>query len=380
MSALIPGRATALATARYMKHQGARNAAGHYSDFLDTGIKLSALGVGTFPGVAEDGVDEAVAQIVLDAVLGGINLIDTGAHYRYGRAARAVGRGLSRAWDSGVAREAVFLIGKGGFLLFPEGPPANPIQWFEEHIAEPGLGHREDLAANVHLMTPTYLRHQIEWLRQALGVAVLDAFLIDQPEAQIQAVGKPELVRRLDAAFVALEQAVREGLIGWYGVSSFNSFRVAQDEDAFVSLTSLVALAERAAAEVFGAHNSPHHFRVIELPFNAVMPEGFTRFNQVIGDGSEMSTLQAALRLQLFTVASHSLFKGHLAQHALDPLVQTMPRLSAAQRALQFNRSTPGLGAALAGMSNPAHLQDLLLVARQDLLPQAVFLEMFQKA
>lgn len=377
-TSLIPGAADADGTGDYVRRKGAAVAAGHYSDFAATRLKISSIGIGTFSGSASDEVDDAIAGIVALALQGGINLIDTAAHYRYGRSASAVGRGLRKALSQGVSRNGVFLVSKGGFLLFPEGRPADFEEWFGREILGRGLGTREELAG-LHLMTPAYLRHQIEVSRQALGVATIDAFLVDQPEVQIPVAGKQQLIRRLDKAFVALEEAARDGLIQWYGISSFESFRVPQDHKAFLSLASLHALAEQAAKQVLG-EGARHHFAVIELPFNAVMPEGFTRFNQVLEQGNETSTLQAALRCGVFTIASHTLLKGHLARTSLDVLEQAMPRLSPAQRALQFNRSTPGLGAALAGISTPMHLEETLAVLRQPPLPTDAYLSMFQKA
>ncbi|MHB1951383.1 MAG: aldo/keto reductase [Acidiferrobacteraceae bacterium] len=375
---LIPGAADTQGTRAYMQREGVSAASGHYSDFAAGHLKVSSIGVGTFPGDASDGVDAAITEIVARALEQGINLVDTATHYRYGRSVRAVGRGLRKALSSGVERNGVFLVSKGGFLLFPEGRPDDLEGWFRREIEGRGLGSRDQLAG-MHLMTPAYLRHQIEVSREALGIATIDAFLVDQPEVQIPVVGKQELIRRLDKAFVALEEAVREGLVQWYGVSSFDSFRVPQDHKSFLSLASLQALAEQAAKQVAG-NGAQHHFAVIELPFNAVMPEGFTRFNQVLDEGGEASTLQAALRCGIFTIASHTLLKGHLARTSLDVLEQAMPRLLLAQRALQFNRSTPGLGAALAGISTPAHLDDALAVLRQPPLPANVYLSMFQKA
>lgn len=377
-TALIPGAADAGGTGDYVRHQGTAVAAGHYSDFAPSRLKISSIGIGTFSGSASDEVDDAIADIVTRALQGGVNLIDTGTHYRYGRSVSAVGRGLRKALSQGVSRNGVFLVSKGGFLLFPGGRPADLDEWFGREIQRRGLGTPEELAG-LHLMTPAYLRHQIEVSRQALGVATIDAFLVDQPEVQIPVAGKQELIRRMDNAFVALEEAVRDGLIQWYGISSFESFRVPQDHKAFLSLASLQALAEQAVKQVFG-EGTRHHFAVIELPFNAVMPEGFTRFNQVLEQGNEASTLQAALRCGVFTIASHSLLKGHLARTSLDVLEQAMPRLSPAQRALQFNRSTPGLGAALTGISTPTHLDEAMAVLRQPPLPTDVYLSMFQKA
>jgi aryl-alcohol dehydrogenase-like predicted oxidoreductase len=378
---LIPGYATGAATQAYVKKQGRDCARGHYSDFLHTGILLSSIGVGTFPGLATDEIDDQMAAIVASALQAGLNVVDTAAHYRYGRSSRAVGRGLRAALAAGVPREAMFLVSKGGFLRFPDGPPADIPRWFEEEIAALGLGQRAEVAGKVHLLTPAHIEHQIELSRREIGVETLDAFLVDQPEVQIPDFGKPELIRKLDKVFVALERAVQAGHIRYYGVSSFNSFRVHTDEAVFLSIASLLGLAERAAHDVWGDNQAPHHLAIVQMPFNGVMLEGFTRFNQVTGQGNEVSTLQAALQLKLFTMASHTLFKGHLAKQSIDVVQQALPTLkNPAQRAIQFNRSTPGLGTSLVGMSTPAHLEDALAVARLPLMPRQAYLSMYQKA
>ncbi len=372
---VIPGAATAEATRAYSRARGLDP--GHYSDFRGR-IKLSAIGLGTFPGAADDATDRAIADIVHKGLASGLNVVDTAAHYRYGRSLAAIAEGLRRALADGVDRKALWLMSKGGFVTFPGAMPADPKAYIEAEICAKGLGRRED-CAGAHVLSPGHIRAQIEQSRVALGVETLDAFLVDQPEVQIPVAGKAALIDRLAAVFVALEEAVRDGAIAHYGVSSFQAFRVATDDAAFLSLASLMALAGKAAKAVTGSERG-HHFALIEMPFNAVMPEGFSRFNQITGEGAEASTLQAALALNLYTVASHGLFKGHLARQPVDILVQAMPGLANdARRALQFNRSTPGLGTTLVGLSTLAHLEDLLAVARMPLLSHSAYMALYHR-
>ncbi|MHB1672479.1 MAG: aldo/keto reductase, partial [Acidiferrobacter sp.] len=49
----IPGVATREATLAYSRSHGSAFDPGHYSDFQGR-IKLSAIGLGTFPGLADD--------------------------------------------------------------------------------------------------------------------------------------------------------------------------------------------------------------------------------------------------------------------------------------------------------------------------------------
>lgn len=378
-TALLPGHATRAATEGYAKTFGAGLADGHYSDFLNLHLKLSSLGLGTFPGAASDEVDEHYAQIVQRALASGINVIDTAAHYRYGRSVRAAGEGLRRAFAGGVKREQVFVISKGGFLRFDEGMPEDLDAWFETRIARKGLGRRDDLT-DVHLLSPGYIAQQIEDARAALGLETLDAFVVDQPEVHIPHIGKELLNRKLQSVFTVLEQAVKENKIRCYGISTFNGFRVETDHVLFQSLTSLQALAQNAAQIAQQEVQAKHSFKLVQLPFNPAMLEGFTRFNQATGQGNVGSTLQAAFQLKIYAMASHTLAKGRLAAAGEDLLRDALPQFAnAAQRALQFNRSTPGLGTSLAGISTPAHLDDLLAVARAAPMARADYLTLYQR-
>ncbi len=379
MATFTPGYATRAATEAYARSFGARCGAGHYSDFLNLHLKLSSLGIGTFPGAATDEVDTAYARIVRTAALAGINVFDTAAHYRYGRSAAALGEGLHSAFSDGVTREQVFVVGKGGFLAFPNGLPQDAEAWFDANIVAPGLGTRADRAGG-HLISPHHISAQLDALREALGLETLDAFLLDQPEVHIPAIGKEATNRKVLAVFEALETARAAGKLRFYGISTFDGMRVETDAPLFESITSLLGLAEKAAESV-GGRAVGHGFRVVQLPFNQAMTEAFTRFSQATGKGNVASSIQAAHQLGVYVMASHTLGKGLLATQCADGVAATLASLgNDAQRAIQFNRSTPGIGTSLVGISDPAHLDDLLAVARRTPLPHAEYLKLYERA
>jgi aryl-alcohol dehydrogenase-like predicted oxidoreductase len=375
----IHGAATRAGTNAYAQTRGAGCGAGHFSDFLNLHFKLSSIGIGTFPGAADDAVDADYAEVVQGAALGGLNVFDTAAHYRYGRSMRALGEGLRRAFAAGVAREQVFVVGKGGFLAFDDRPPEDLARWFDARIAALGLGTPADLAGH-HLLTPGHLVHQLERMREATGLATIDAFLVDQPEVHVPAIGKERMLRKLAAVFTALEQQVKLGTIGCYGLASFESLRAETDAPVFQSITALLGLAEKAAQAVHGT-GARHAFRIVQLPFNQAMTEGFTRFSQATGQGNVASTIQAAHQLRVYVMASHSMGKGMLARQASDVVHARLGALgNDAQRALQFNRSTPGLGTSLVGISTPRHLADALAVARLAPLAKQEYLSLYERA
>lgn len=359
---LTPGHATRAGTDGYVRSFGAQCAAGHYSDYLNQHLKLSSIGLGTFPGAADDAVDAACADVAERALLGGINVLDTAVHYRYGRALVALRAALGRAFAAGLRRDQVFVAVKGGFLLYPEGLPQEPERWFDAHVAARGLGTRADLSGR-HLFSAPYLAWQLEFARAALGLETLDAFLVDQPEVHVATIGKEAMHRKLGRAFAVLEQAVKENRIRGYGISSFESLRAETDAAAFQSITALQGLADAAARRVWKDADARHGLRIVQLPFNPAMTEGLTRFSQATGKGNIASSLQAARQLGVYCMASHVLGKGAFA--ADDPLRAGLPALAnPAQRALQFARSTPGVGTALVGISTPAHLDDAIAVSR----------------
>jgi len=377
-SDLIPGHATRGATEEYSRTLGSGLAEGHYSDFLNEHLKLSSLGIGTFPGAAGDEVDDAYATVVHDAARAGINVFDTAAHYRYGRSAVALGLGLARAFADGVRREQVFVVGKGGFLVTPGGPPQDFDAFFDANVVARGLGSRADLAG-MHLISPQHLDAQIDAVRAATGLATLDAFLLDQPEVHFAAIGKEMTNRKIAQVFATFERARADGRIRSYGISTFDGLRAETDALAFQSLTSMIGLAEKAAQEVLGSN--AHGLRVVQMPFNQAMTEGFTRFSQATGKGNIASSVQAAHQLRVYVMASHTLGKGMLAQQSAEAVERALADLpNAAQRAMQFNRSTPGIGTSLVGVSNPAHLADLLAVARRPPMPRAEYLKLYERA
>jgi aryl-alcohol dehydrogenase-like predicted oxidoreductase len=346
---------------------------------LNLHLKLSSIGIGTFPGAATDAVDEAYARIVRAAAAAGINVFDTAAHYRYGRSAVALGEGLRRAFADGVAREQVFVVAKGGFLAFG-GPPGDAERWFDANVAARGLGSRTDLAGQ-HCLSPEFIASQIDAVREAIGLATIDAFLLDQPEVHVPVIGKERTHRKIAEVFAALEEALARGKIGCYGISSFAALRAETDAAVFQSLAALQGLAEQAAARVHGSAAGRHGLRVVQLPFNQAMTEGFTRFSQATGQGNVASSIQAAHQLRIYVMASHALGKGRHAREGNDAVRAALAGLpNDPQRALQFCRSTPGIGTALVGISTPAHLDDALALARTPPMAKADYLRLYERA
>jgi aryl-alcohol dehydrogenase-like predicted oxidoreductase len=372
---LIPGHATHEGTQAYADKS--RLAEAHYSDFGKEALKLSSIGLGTDFGEPTDAVDNGYREAVAHGLKHGLNVVEAGVSYRFGRSAEAAGAGIRDAVADGVAREGLFVVAKGGFMAFPGGPPEDLGAWFKDNIVKKGLGTPDELAEGPHLLSAAYIAWQLEQSRQALGVETIDAFLIDQSEVHIPHMEtKEDLNSRLQKVYAVLEMAIKAGKLRSYGLATWKSCRVPTNDEMFQSLTSQVATAEKAAGDP-----QAHHMRLVTMPYNVNMLEGFTRFNQATGQGNVASTVQAAYQLGLYFIGTHTLMGGQLLDEQPPILRQTMGDLRTnAQRAMQFSRSTPGVGTAMVAMADKAHVDEALELGKVDPLPRKTFLKMFEQA
>jgi len=245
----------------------------------------------------------------------------------------------------------VVLATKGGFIPFDGEVPANPGAYYTETYIRPGVLTAADVVGGCHCITPRYLADQLERSRANLGVDTIDVYYLHNPEMQLDAIDRSTFMARMRAAFEFLESAVGDGRIRWYGTATWEGYRRLAGARDYLSLPDLVELAR----EVAGAR---HHFGVIQLPYSLAMTQALAQGNQPLGP-TQVSVLQAAEQLGLYVMASASIFQGKLARNLPPALAQVLEGLSTdAQRALQFVRSTPGVGTALCGMTQLSHVEE----------------------
>ena len=331
------------------------------------GLSVSSIGLGTYLGDEDDAADRGYGEAIVYAANLGCNFFDTAINYRAQRSERVLGQALAALErDGSFRREQLVLCTKGGYLAFDGGVPPDPTQYVVDTYIRPGVMAPEDVVGGAHCMTPRYLENQLARSLRNLGVATLDVYYVHNPETQLTAVSRAEFLIRIRAAFECLEKQVALGRIGRYGVASWNGFRKPSGARDHLSLEELVRAAEATAG------GPGHHFKVIQLPYNLAMPEAHAAATQRV-EGEAMTSFEAAARLGIATVASASILQGQLAQRLPPQVADALPGLeSAAQRALQFVRSTPGVTAALVGMARPAHVEENLGVARTVPAPAGV--------
>jgi aryl-alcohol dehydrogenase-like predicted oxidoreductase len=367
---LTPGYATPEGTDRYRQRFQAKMP-GHFREFQ--GLWLSSIGIGTYLGDPTAAFDGLYREAVGDALENGINVIDTAVNYRHQRSERAIGQALQQAISTGkVLRDEVLIATKGSFLNFDGAEPDDASEYFQHTLIDAGLFRPEEVVAGCHVMTPKYLENQIEVSRRNLGVESLDLYYLHNPETQLPHVARQEFQRRMRAAFAALEKAASEGKIRRYGTATWNGYRVQPDSREALSLPELLRLAEEVGGKT-------HHFQAIQLPYNLAMPEAVSMPTQRV-NGKDVPVLQVARDHGMLVFASASLLQQRLTEGLPAETHAWFPGLeNDAQRAIQFVRSTPGIAAALVGMSRRAHVTENLRTAQTPPLSLQQFRDIFRK-
>lgn len=320
MRYMFAGNATEAATAAFAARHGSAEKPHFYRR---AGVlTVSSLGLGTYLGRRDAEADNAYIDAVVAAVRGGINFLDTSLNYRHQRSERNIGAALAQLSAEGAAaREEIVLCTKAGFLVPNAVPDLDPA----------------DVVNGMHCLSPAFLRDQADRSRANLGVETLDVLYLHNPETQLQFVDRNVFDSRIERAFEALEELVREGKIAYYGAATWDGFR----KPGALSLFRMAAQAEAVGGP-------DHHFRFIQLPVNLKMPEAAT-LRREVWDGEEVSITAAAERLDITVVGSASILQAKLAGDV--------------HRAIRFARSTPGLTVSLTGMGRRQHVEENLAAA-----------------
>ena len=350
------GRATPEGTAGFAAACAAKLPASHFN-VLDA-LTVSSIGLGTYLGEEDHDTDQGYAGAAAAAAQRGCNLFDTAINYRAQRSERALGHVLGNLVRvRHLTRDQFVVCTKGGYIPFESHAEPSLAAFVQKHYVEPGLLRADDVVAGCHALAPRFLADQVGRSLANLGLDCIDVYYLHNPETQLAELPRPAFLARMRAAFEALEGEVARGRIGRYGVATWAGLRRPPDAPDHLSLAELVGEAVTVAG-------TRHHLRVVQLPYNLAMTEAFSHPTQRL-DGEPLTAVAAAHRLGVRVVASASLLQGQLTVRLPHRLADALPDLETpAQRALQFVRSTPGVTAALVGMSRRSHVEENLKVAR----------------
>jgi aryl-alcohol dehydrogenase-like predicted oxidoreductase len=341
-------KATKNGTQAYAERFRARAADGHFREAQD--LVLSSLGIGTYLGQPDERTDAAYASAIVSAVENGINVVDAAINYRFQRSERSIGAALVQLEEKGFSREQIVVCTKAGYLT-PDGKmPPDPNRYFFEEYIQRGVFQAKDIAGGSHCIAPRFLQDQLARSLANMGVDCIDVFYLHNPETQLAEVPKPQFLSRVRDAFHALEANVATGKIQFYGMATWNGFRQEAGARDSMQLYDFVAIAREIGGD-------GHHFRFVQLPFNLGMTEALTLGNQSV-EGKNLTIMEAAEELNVTLIASASLLQGQVASNLPSFVAEAMGLQSDAERALQFVRSSPGITAALVGMSREEHVME----------------------
>ncbi len=357
---MIKGFATLEGTARYRDRFPSLCEAGHFRQFARVPgagqLWLPSIGLGTYLGETDSAADSQYEKAITAALRMGINVLDTAINYRHQRSERNIGAALQSLSNSGeLSREEVLVCTKAGYLTFDGEVPADPRAYFRREYIERGILDPAEVAGGMHCMSPIYLADQIERSRKNLELETIDVFYIHNPETQLGAIARREFRSRVQRAFNMLEQAVAKNIVRFYGMATWNGFRVAPQKPEALNLAEMIEIAREVAGE-------DHHFRFIQLPFNLAMPEAYATKNQS-QNGKEFSVLDLAAEAGIAVAGSATLSQGRLTSRLPAAVRDALGMKDDTETAIQFSRSAPGLAVALVGMGREEHVKTNVQVA-----------------
>ena len=360
---MISGFATSEGTQKFAKNSGINPV--NFKDFQN--LSLSNVGIGTYLGDPDNKTDELVTSAVKQSINSGINVIDTAINYRSQKAERSVGKAISELVNDGkITRDQIFLSSKNGYVTNDADVPLGFWEYVKKEYTEKGVVKEGDITSGYHCMTPSYLSDQLDRSLKNLDLECIDLmYLHNAVEGQIKDISKEQLLENLKLVFELYEQKRTEGKIKFYGMATWDCFRVSSDDPQYLSLEDTIGMAKK-----IGGKN--HGFRFIQLPFNLAYDQALLGKTQLLG-GQLTSLLEAAVKLGIGVFTSVPFMQGRLlSPGAMPDFCDLKPSL----RALQFIRSTPGILAPLVGQKSSEHVSENIEIMKIPALSDDEFVKL----
>ncbi len=365
---MISGHATVEGTAEFAKnHPSVAN--NHFKKF--DGLTLSSIGIGTYLGNPDDATDNLVKEAVIKSVTLGTNVIDTAINYRSQKAERSVGKAVAQMIEKDKAkRDQLFISTKNGYITNDGDSREDFWQNIQNTLVNSGIIKSGDISSGYHCMTIPYLQDQMERSLKNLGLECVDLmYLHNAAEGQLQDMSREEFFQKLGQVFEFYENQRKLGKIRYYGMATWDCFRVPQENQQYLSIFDVVKLAN----DIGGSENG---FKFIQLPYNMYLDQAFSVKNHA-QDGKTFSILEAAAKLGIGVFTSVPFMQAKLL--APNVLPEFSQLTHASHRAIQFVRSTPGVIAPLVGQKSISHVDENMDVAKTPVLTEKEFSELVRK-
>lgn len=363
---MISGFATPEGTLRFAENSNVLRT--NFNKFQN--LTLSNVGMGTYLGESNDETDRIVTNAVKQSILSGINVIDTAINYRSQKAERSVGKAISELIQEGkISRDQIFLSTKNGYVTNDADIKQDFWEYVKNEYASKGIVKEGDITSGYHCMTTTYLNDQLERSLKNLDLECIDLlYLHNAIEGQIKDISKDIFLESLQSVFELYEQKRIEGKIKYYGMATWECFRVPPDNAQYLSLKDTVEMAKNAGGQ-------KHGFRFIQLPYNMYYDQALLAKNQLF-DEESISILESAVRLGIGVFTSVPFMQGRLLNPGVMP---EFSDLKPSLRALQFIRSSPGVLAPLIGQKSSEHVSENMNIMKIPSIPEDEFLTLIKK-
>ncbi|ORY05764.1 Aldo/keto reductase [Basidiobolus meristosporus CBS 931.73] len=263
--------ATAKGTAEYLARHNTKG----------EGLRVSPVGFGSFRVTSEQPIHKAA---LFHALKKGVNLIDTSGHFGEGRSEKMIGECLQESFQAkDIQREDVVVMTKAGYI--PSLADINlPTSQYSRVTKVAG-----------HSIHPDFLKQQITQSLERLGLEKIDIFMLNNPERILQSqdkiISKSTLYQQIAVAFECLDDEVKQGRIGGYGICS-NSMGL----PGSVEYLSLTELFEKCGSKF------SDNFLAIQTPFNLFEKEALFPV-----DRSTISLAEEAQKHNLFVIGNRPL-------------------------------------------------------------------------
>ncbi len=363
---MISGFATSDGTKKFAQNSGITQS--NFNEF--DSLFLSNVGMGTYLGESDSKTDDLVISAVKQTISSGINVIDTAINYRSQKAERSVGKAISELiQEEKISRDQIFLSTKNGYVTNDADVQLGFWEYVKEEYSQKGIVKEGDITSGYHCMTPTYLSDQLDRSLKNLNMDCVDLmYLHNAVEGQIKDIPKEQFLKNLEYVFELYEQKRDEGKIKFYGLATWECFRVSNDSPQYLSLEETVAMAKKIGGE-------NHGFRFIQLPYNMNYDQALLGKTQLLGN-QPVSILESAVKLGIGVFTSVPFMQGRLLSPGLMP---EFSDLKPSLRALQFLRSSPGVLAPLVGQKSPEHVSENLEIMKISAIPDDEFVALVKK-
>ena len=256
---MINGYATPEGTKKFAERQN-ENTQKNYKNIQN--LTLSNVGVGTYLGNPDIETDYLVQNAVKKSILSGVNVIDSAINYRAQKAERSVGNAISQLIDNNdISREEIFVSTKNGYVTNDGDIKEDLMQYVMREFGKTGIVKEGDISPGYHCMTLPYLNDQLERSLKNLGLNCIDLiYLHNSVEGQTH-ISREQFLKNLKDVFNFYEKKRKDGKIRFYGMATWECFRVTEENPLFLQLSEVMDLA-------FEVGGTEHGFRFTQLPFN----------------------------------------------------------------------------------------------------------------